>query len=45
MKIWTKPAPALPKTISKSSDDESLKKDAPKDDYVMRLEEELKKRK
>jgi cytochrome c-type biogenesis protein CcmH len=45
MKIWTKPASAFTKTISKSSDDELLKKDAPKDDYVMRLEEELRKRK
>jgi cytochrome c-type biogenesis protein CcmH len=45
MKIWTKPATALTASTSKSGDDEPLEKDAQTDDYVLRLEEELRKRK
>jgi cytochrome c-type biogenesis protein CcmH len=45
MKGWTKPASALTKANSKSDDGEPSKKDAPTDDYVLRLEEELRKRK
>ena len=45
MKMWTKPAAKVPKTISSSGDYGPSTKEGSKDDYVIRLEEELKKRK
>jgi cytochrome c-type biogenesis protein CcmH len=44
MKMWTKPAVST-KTISTPKSGERGTKDATPDDYVLRLEEELKKRK
>jgi cytochrome c-type biogenesis protein CcmH len=45
MKMWTKPAASPVKSISTASDGKQTEKVAQKDDYIMRLEEELKKRK
>ena len=45
MKMWTKPAAALTNRITTSGDDKPSTKEALKDDYIIRLEEELKKRK
>jgi cytochrome c-type biogenesis protein CcmH len=44
MKMWTRPAVSPTKTVPATSNGEQTIKDAPKDDYVMRLEEEIKKR-
>lgn len=44
MKLWTKPATVLTKTNSAPGNAESSTKEVPKDDYVVRLEEELRKR-
>ena len=45
MKMWTKPAASTVKSNSTASYGKQTEKDAQKDDYIMRLEEELKKRK
>ena len=45
MKMWTKPVAALTDPITTSGDEKPSTKEASKDDYVIRLEEELKKRK
>ena len=45
MKMWTKPGSGVSKTFSSPGDDGSSTKEGSKDDYVIRLEEELKKRK
>ena len=45
MKMWTKPAAAITNSTSTSGDDKPSTNEASKDDYVIRLEEELKKRK
>jgi len=45
MKMWTKPAAGVSKTFSSPGDNGPSTKEGSKDDYVIRLEEELKKRK